>query len=67
MNLNLEKLIQYLEKLDAEIDVRKSLERVSLEYDAGLSRLYAQRDSFKRLLIDAVESDYSNFMGSDNG
>ena len=66
MRLDLEKLIKYLEKLDAEIDVRKSLERVSLEYDAGLSRLYAQRDSFKRLLIDAVESDYSNFMESDN-
>ena len=67
MNLNLEKLIQYLEKLDRDIEVRKVMERVTLEYDAGLSRLYAQRDSFKQLLVDAVEADYSSFMESDNG
>lgn len=50
MNLNLEKLIQYLEKLDKDIE-----------------KMTAQRESFKQLLIDAVESDYSNFMESDNG
>ena len=49
MRLDLEKLIQYLEKLDKDIE-----------------KMTAQRDSFKRLLIDAVESDYSNFMESDN-
>tara|TARA_S200002703_G_scaffold130244_1_gene117499 strand:+ start:24 stop:227 length:204 start_codon:yes stop_codon:yes gene_type:complete len=67
MKLNLEKLIQYLEKLDAEISGRKSLERVSLEYDHKIALLVAQRDSFKRLLIDAVEADYSSFMESNNG
>jgi len=50
MNLNLEKLIQYLEKLDKDIE-----------------KLTAQRESFKQLLIDAVEADYSNFMESNNG
>ena len=50
MNLNLEKLIQYLEKLDKDI-----------------ARITAQRKSFKQLLIDAVEADYSNFMESNNG
>ena len=50
MNLNLEKLIKYLEKLDKDIE-----------------KLSAQRESFKQLLIDAVEADYSSFMESDNG
>jgi len=50
MKLDLEKLIQYLEKLDKDIE-----------------KLTAQRESFKQLLVDAVESDYSNFMESDNG
>ena len=67
MKLDLEKLISYLEKLEKEIDVRKSLERVSLEYDHKIALLVAQRDSFKRLLIDAVEADYSSFMESNNG
>lgn len=49
MKLNLEKLIQYLEKLDKDIE-----------------KLTAQRESFKQLLIDAVEADYSNFMESNN-
>jgi len=50
MKLDLEKLIQYLEKLDKDIEKRT-----------------AQRESFKQLLVDAVEADYSNFMESDNG
>jgi len=50
MNLNLEKLIKYLEKLDKDIE-----------------KMTAQRESFKQLLIDAVEADYSSFMESDNG
>ena len=49
-------------KLDLE-KLIKYLEKL----DKDIEKLTAQRESFKQLLVDAVEADYSSFMESDNG
>ena len=48
------------------LDLEKLIKYLE-KLDRDIEKLTAQRESFKQLLIDAVESDYSKFMESDNG